>query len=246
MKVAWIRCGGAAGAVVLTLLMGFPARAADHGSGMRPVAVEELDKRSKQPEDASGKSKGLSDTAVRVLMTYAFSIIPKETAGPDGKPLKVDKSDPTKFLIPTDDARRVVRAATRSAYAEVCGLIDLGRANYETMLKTEKARQTWSREQLLMIDALHIFSVSYFAGHVKITTTDTPQGDTAAPAEDAADTTAVGKSGMVTKGAEQSAQGEEVLAPPAPKCPPEQKQRVKEAITAYVQAAQAGAPKHAQ
>jgi hypothetical protein len=244
MKVAWIQWGGAAGAAVLTLLMGFPAGAVDNGSGMRPVAVEELDKRSKQPEDAAGKPKGLSDSAVRVLMTYAFSIIPGEAPGPDGKPVKVNKSDPSKFLIPTDDARRVIRAATRSAYAEVCDLIDLGRANYETMLKTEEARQTWSREQLLMIDALHIFSVSYFAGHVKITTT--PEGGAAAPAKGGADTTAVAKSGTVAKGSEESAEGEQVLTPPAPKCPPEQKQRVKDAITAYVQSAQAASPKGSQ
>ena len=55
-------------------------------------------------------------------MTYAFSVIPEQQPGPDGKPVKVDKTDPKVFLIPDEDARRVIRAATRSAYAEACEL----------------------------------------------------------------------------------------------------------------------------
>ena len=48
-----------------------------------------------------GQQKGgLSDSAVRVLMSYAFSVIPEQQAGPDGKQVKLDKSDPNKFLIP--------------------------------------------------------------------------------------------------------------------------------------------------
>src|SRR5262249_61570170 len=77
------------------------------------------------------KSGGLSDSAVRVLMTYALSIIPDDYPGPDGKPIKVQKDDPNKFVIPVEDARRIIRAATRSAYAEVCDLKDLERANFQ-------------------------------------------------------------------------------------------------------------------
>ncbi len=62
----------------------------------------------------------------------------------------------------------MIRAATRSAYAEVCELPELGRANFETMMKSEEAK-TWTVEQLLMINALHMFSVSYFTGNIKIT-----------------------------------------------------------------------------
>ena len=102
-------------------------------------------------------------------MTYAFSIIPDETKGADGKAVKVDKSDPNKFLIPTEDARRVIRVATRSAYAEVCDLGDLARANYNTLMRGEEAKKVWSDQQLLMINALHMFSSSYFSGNAKIT-----------------------------------------------------------------------------
>ena len=241
MKVAWIELGGAASAVLVALLMTAPVRAAD-SSGVTAVAAEELDKRSKEAEASQGKSGGMSESSVRVLMTYAFSLIPAEVQGPDGQPVKVDKSDPNKYVIPTEDARRVIRAATRSAYADVCGLPELGEANYKAMLAGEEARK-WSREQRLMISALHLFAVSYFTGNAKIIeepgTTDAPADATAAPDG----TTSVSKAPGAAASADQDQQVREVEAPPAPKCPPEQKQKVENAINAYVKAAEAGPAK---
>ena len=98
MKVAWIQWGGAAAAAVLVLLMSAPVQAADtgawHDGGCR---------RGTRPAQQAGRKrhkanqKGMSDSAVRVLMTYAFSIIPKRGPGPDGKTVKIDKSDPNKY-----------------------------------------------------------------------------------------------------------------------------------------------------
>ncbi len=222
MRVAWIKLGGAASAAVLALLLSAPVKATDQ-SGLTTIAAEELDKRSRQPE--SSESGGLSESSVRVMVTYAFSLIPEQIQGPDGQPVTVDKSDPNKYVIPSEDARRVIRAATRSAYAEVCGLPELGEANYKTMLAQEQSKD-WSREQILMIEALHLFAMSYFTGNAKIT-----EGPPASGGADDGSTT-------VSKG-EEAGETQEVEAPPAPKCPPEQKQKVQNAIQAYVQAAQA-------
>jgi len=173
------------------------------------VAAEELDKRSKQPQ-----KKGLSDTRVRVMLTYAFSLIPGETPGPNGKPVPVDKSDFNTFVIPNDDARQVIRAATRSAYAEVCGLPQLAQANLKALLAQE-SKKDWTRQQMLMVEALHLFALSYFTGNAKI--------------EEGPETSAA-------SGTEETEGGESAVtqAPPAPKCPPEQKQKVESAINAYV------------
>ena len=167
MQKLLFQWGGAA-AALLALLTTAPLQAADN-SGVRPVA-EELGQRAAAATAAPEAQQrgGLSDSAVRVLLTYAFSLIPETTTGPDGKPAKVDKSDPNVFLIPDEDARRIIRAATRSAYAEACELGDLARANYNTLMQTEVAKKIWSDRQLLMINALHMFSASYFAGGVKI------------------------------------------------------------------------------
>jgi hypothetical protein len=254
MKVARIQWGGAASAVALALLVGTPLRAADT-NGVRPVA-EELGQRTKPAAKPGGDQKGgLSDSAVRVLMTYAFSIIPDEAPGADGKAVKVDKTDPNKFLIPTEDARRVIRVATRSAYAEVCDLPDLERANYQTLMKGEAAKKIWTQEQLLAINALHMFAVSYFTGDIKITTKE--EADPAAPAAPAdpaaqaapAVPAAEGAATAVppqAKPADEAAAGTEVVAPKRPECSPEQKLKVTNSINAYVQAAKAEVPGPAQ
>jgi hypothetical protein len=255
MQVAWIQWSGAASAVALALLVGTPLRAADD-NGVRPVA-EELGQRTKPAANASGDQKGgLSDSAVRVLMTYAFSIIPDEAPGADGKAVKVDKTDPNKFLIPTEDARRVIRVATRSAYAEVCDLRDLERANYQTLMKGEAAKKIWTHEQLLAINALHMFAVSYFTGDIKITTKEEADpadpAAQAAPADPAAQAApavpaAEGAPTVVPKApqakpADEAAAGTDVVAPKRPECSPEQKVKVTNSINAYVQAAKAEVP----
>jgi hypothetical protein len=228
--------GGAAAAVVFALLLATPLRAADN-SAMRPVA-EELGQRTKPAAAPEGEQKGggLSDSAVRVLMTYALSIIPDSYIGPDGKPIKIDKSDPNKFVIPVEDARRIVRVATRSAYAQVCGLQDLERANFQTLIKSEEAKKVWSKDQMFLINALHIFSVSYFTGDIKITTTTEPEGAAAKPPAKGASPAAVAKDGQPAEAADPPGTETEVIAPKRPTCLPEQKVKVTNAINAYVAA----------
>ena len=143
--------------------------------------------------------------------------------GPTASRSRSTRSDPNVFLIPDEDARRVIRAATRSAYAEACQLENLALANYQAMMQSEMAKKVWSEQQLLMINALHKFSSSYFSGNAKIT--EVPdEGDAAAAQGDA-----------------QPSQGADLVAPKRPQCPPEQKQKVENAINAYVQSAQAPA-----
>jgi hypothetical protein len=213
MKSVWVQFGGAVSAAVLALLMSVPVGHAD-AAATTMVAAEELDKRSKQAGGVPGQSKGMSDSAVRVLMTYAFSTIPEDATGPDGKPMKIDRSDPKVYFIPTGDARRVIRVATRSAYAEVCKLPELGQANFQTMMKGEVARGSWSPQQMQMINTLYLFSVSYFTGNLKLTTKEMADDGT-----------------LVEDGAET------IISAEAPKCPPAQKQKVINAINAYVQGA---------
>jgi len=246
MQRACIQWGGAAAAAVLALLIGAPLRAADD-SGVRTVA-EELGQRTKPAGASDGDQKGgLSDSAVRVLMTYAFSIIPEETPGDDGKAIKVDKSDPNKFLIPTEDARRVIRVATRSAYAEVCELPELEKANYRTLMKGEEAKNAWTREQMLAINALHMFAVSYFTGSIKITTKEEGEDlDPPAPADGSAQSVSKAAEAPQAKVPDPSEAAAETIAPARPQCSPDQKQKVTNAINAYVQAATAPPAQAAQ
>lgn len=244
MQKVWVQLGGASAIAALTLL-GMASLVTAQETGVK-TAAEELDKRSKPAEGAGGQQGKLSDRSVNVMSSLAFSIMPQEYPGPDGKPIKVNKANPNKFLIPIDDARRIIRVATRSAYAEACELPELERANFEALMKSEEARKTWTREQLLFIRALHIFSVSYFTGNMKITTTEEDndvQG--ASTAGDLAESK--GKGAPAKK--EQSAaepSAPQVLAPKKLECPAEQKEKVTKSITAYVQSASAGAPQAAK
>jgi hypothetical protein len=224
MRFAWLQLGGTATAAILALLSGEPLSAAD-ATGVRNVA-DELGQRAAAATTPEAQQKGaLSESAVRVLMTYAFSIIPDTGTGTDGKPVKVDKSDPNLFLLPVDDARRVIRAATRSAYAEACELEDLARANYQALMKSEQVKKVWSEPQLLMIHALHMFSTAYFSGNAKIS--EVLDEGASSVSKDAAQ--------------DQQAAEADLVVPKKPQCPPEQKQKVESAINAYVQAAQAPA-----
>jgi hypothetical protein len=108
MQSCCFHWGGATGAVVLALIAATPLRAADE-TGVRPVA-EELGQRAAVPE--AQQKGGLSDSAVRVLMSYAFSVIPEQQAGPDGKQSS-STIGPNKFDS-RRDARRIIRAATRA------------------------------------------------------------------------------------------------------------------------------------
>ena len=166
MRVAWIYWSGAAFTVALLLQAGAPLNAADEGT-VHYVA-EELGNRTKAPEAEEAAPKGLSDSAVRVMSTFALSVLPDKVPDANGEMVKLDKADPNKYLVPIEDARRVIRVATRSAYAEVCGLLELEKDNFQAMIRTERMR-AWTAEQMMFIHALHTFATSYFAGNVKIT-----------------------------------------------------------------------------
>jgi hypothetical protein len=227
MRSAWIGWGGAALAAVLTLLLGGPLKAADE-SGVHYLA-EGLGNRTKAPETSEGASKDkLSDSAVRVMSTFALSILPDEIPTKSGEMVKLDKSDPSKYLIPLDDARRVIRVATRSAYAEVCDLPDFEKANYETLMRSEQARQTWSADQMMFIRALHTFATSYFAGNVKISEQSQTAAQGAKAKEDAAAVNADASATTITTKKLE--------------CQPGQKEKVAAAINSYVQSNPTAAP----
>jgi hypothetical protein len=137
--------------------------------------------------------------------------------------VKLDKSDPNKYLIPLDDARRVIRVATRSAYAEVCQLFELEKSNFNAMIRTERMR-AWTAEQMMFIHALHTFATSYFAGNVKITQQD----------EDAKPNTAAKEGAAAANAANGSAT---TITTKKLECQPGQKEKVEAAIAAYVQTA---------
>jgi hypothetical protein len=221
MQKTWL-VGSSAAVAALALMLGTPLKAADQ-SGVKRVA-EELGQRTKP----SGSGRGLSDSSVRVMSMWAWSIMPEESPDAGGKPVKIDKSNGELYIVPVEDARRVIRVAMRSAYADACDLRKLGVANFETMIRGEQARKVWSSEQLLYINFLHIWAVSYFTGNF----TMDEEKDEGAAAPAAANAQAGGKP-------------PDGFKPKKLVCPPQQKEKVAKAIKAYVQAGKTPAPAQA-
>ena len=77
MQKTWL-VGSSAAAAALALMLGTPLKAADQ-SGVKPVA-EELGQRTKP----SRSGRGLSDSSVRVMSMWAWSIMPEESPDAGG------------------------------------------------------------------------------------------------------------------------------------------------------------------
>ncbi|MEG6509270.1 hypothetical protein V6C03_09835 [Methyloligella sp. 2.7D] len=212
MKVCLVQWSTGA-ALMLAVLAALPAKAAEQTETM---VSEELNSRTKAPASSSEDNDGLSDSAVRVMSSYAISILPDSVAMPGGATVQLDKRDPKKFFIPLDDARMVIRAAMRSTYAQVCDLPDLEQQNYVALMEGEQNRNVWSFEQLQFIDALYSFSVSYFTGTLKF--------EEKAPAGE----------GSGDAAAKASPSEDEGFKPKRPSCTAEKKQNVIEAINQFV------------
>ena len=106
-------------------------------------------------QNAKGK-KSPSDRTVRVIMGWAFAAVPDKIKGKDGKEIVLDRSDSSKFMIPVEDARRIIRVAMRSTNAKLCGLQKLEVQNFRKMMAKEKALGKWSANQIRFIHRLHI------------------------------------------------------------------------------------------
>lgn len=119
---------------------------------------------------AQAQQKELSDRSVGLLMEYAFAILPSPTYTDtnSGRTIAVDKTKPELFKIPMDTAREVVRVGRLSAYAQLCELPDEQLRNLGSLMRRENDKKKWSDQQLLYIQWLHLFTVMFMTGGVKI------------------------------------------------------------------------------
>lgn len=114
----------------------------------------------------------LSDKSVKILMGYAWSVLPDKFTTPTGKVIVVDKAKKDQVLVPVDVARDVIKVARLSAHAQICKLDDKQVENYRTMMQREEDKKKWSDQQLLYISQLHLFTVMWLTGNVKLVEKD--------------------------------------------------------------------------
>ncbi len=159
----------------------------------------------------------LSEKATRAFMEYAWSLTPEAFTKPNGETIQIDKTKKDQVMIPLDVAREVIRAGRLSAHAQVCELTQEQADNHNSLMRRETLSKKWTPQQLVYINQLHLTVVMLLTGRVKLVEkADDKPG--APPADKAGD-----KEVVIEEGTKQ-----------AQTCTAEQKQKVKDLITAYV------------
>lgn len=115
------------------------------------------------------EAKELSERSVQVLMNYAWAILPSKFTTQTGKVIEVDKKKRDDVMVPLPLARDIIQVARLSAHAQICELPEEQAANYRAMMKVENDKKKWSDQQLLYISQLHLFTVMWLTGNVKVT-----------------------------------------------------------------------------
>jgi hypothetical protein len=114
-------------------------------------------------------SKELSERSVKVLMQYAWLILPSKFTRPDGKVIEVDKKNKkNETLIPIDVARDVIKVGYTSAQAQLCEMWEEQTINYDAMIRILRSKHDWSEQQLLYITTLHRMTIHMAAGKLKV------------------------------------------------------------------------------
>lgn len=162
----------------------------------------------------------LSEKATRTFMEYAWTLTPERFTKPNGETILIDKSKPDQVTVPLDVARDIIRVGRLSAHAQVCGLTQEQGDNHSSLMRRHLQSKKWTPQQLVYINQLHLTVVMLMTGRIKLV--EKPEGE---------------KPG----GEKASIEAKEVVVAEEPQkagqtCTPEQKEKVKELITAYVKA----------
>lgn len=154
------------------------------------------------------QQKKLSDKSVKVLMSYAWSLVPSKFTTPNGKVILTDRSKPKLAQVPLDVAREVIRVGRLSAMAQECDLREAQVANYRTLMNSERAKKKWTEQQILFINQLHLLTVMWLSGQAKV----------------------------VSGGPDKAPKVKSVAKPKKSTCDEARKSQVREAIVKYVKA----------
>lgn len=159
-------------------------------------------------------AKELSDKSVKVLMDYAWSILPSKFTTPDNRVIEVDKKNKRKeTMVSTEVGREVIKAGYTSAQAQLCEMWEEQVQNFDAMVRVQRSKHDWSDQQLLYITTLHRMTIHMAAGKLKVTEKGDEQIVSLEPIEPSKDT-----------------------------CNDDKRKKVKEIVTAQIEAAKSLPP----
>lgn len=164
------------------------------------------------PQPAAAQAKEMSEKSVQTMMQYAWTLmLPKFTA--NGKEVIVDLNKPAENMVPVDVAREVIKVGRVSASAQLCGLAEEQAAMHGTLMRREAEKKTWTDQQMMFVNQLHLFTVMLMTGGVKV----------------------VEKEGE--KEAKEVVIENSKLAPPKTACTEVEAKKIQEQVKAFVEAA---------
>jgi hypothetical protein len=109
----------------------------------------------------------VSEKTLKTLKALAWQSLPTKIVLSDKKVVEIDKSDPSKIIIPDADAREVIHVAHLTARAHKCDLQELVIANRDALLRRMKQTGKWSESQLQYMNALHLYTVQLLIGKIE-------------------------------------------------------------------------------
>lgn len=110
----------------------------------------------------------LSEKSVRSFMDYAWSLTPQQFSKQDGTVIVIDKKKKEEVMVPMDLAREVIRVGRLSAHAQICGLSDHQIINHRSLMKREEEKKTWTDQQIVYINQLHLTTVMLLTGRIRV------------------------------------------------------------------------------
>jgi hypothetical protein len=138
-------------------------------------------------------------------MEYAWALTPERFTKPNGEVITVDRKNRKGIEVPLPQAREVIKVGRLSAHAWTCDLPVEQTNNYRSLMNRENLKKKWTEQQLLYMNQLHLVTVMLLTGKLELV----EDGETKKPKL------------RNDKTAKKS-------------CTPEQREKVKEAIGAYM------------
>lgn len=113
------------------------------------------------------RAQEMSQQSVETLMEYAWQITPERFTKPNGVTVEIG-NDRKAAEIPLDVARDIIKVSRLSAHAQVCDLKEEHANNYRTMMAREAIKKRWSEQQMVFINQLHLVTVMMLTGRLKL------------------------------------------------------------------------------
>lgn len=151
----------------------------------------------------------ISEKSVRTLMKYALSYTPDRFTGADGTTVHINRKDPEaikKLMVPLQKAEEAVLAGRLAAHARVCGLFDEEKNTFISFVLREQKSNKWSPQQIIYLRSLFYTTEMLMVGKVQVIQRDDG-----------------GKKVVIKEG-----------KPAIKSCTDQQRNRVKELVTAYI------------